>query len=185
MAWPGKWRFLATGTRNESRTPENADGALDQTPIPRGGEIVTDLQNFEGGSAMMLPWFDAVEDPKAVTGVFESMDPTYPHQDVGATAIVGAYEGAYRTRGAVYQWGHEVSGGLWGDQELGRIMRFPANIPDSSDPYNEGVWAGDYRDELAAAIASNGMGIVTDDEMIRDLLAYRGPEPRRGRRGGH
>lgn len=169
----GTWRFLATGTRPEYANPENADGATDQSPI-LDHAIITDLENYQGGSAMMLPWFDADEEPFIASGVTSSMEPTYPDEAVGARPIVGAYEGAFRSQGPVYQWGHEVSGGLWGDQAMGRIMRFPANIPDRSDPYNEGVWAGDYRDELAAAIATNGMGLITDEEMTASMLAFRG-----------
>lgn len=170
----GAWRGNITGTRPENATPENADASWDQVPIPHNAPITTDLENFQGGSAMMLPWFDATESPSAPTGVFESMDPTYPHEDVGARPVTGAYESAVRTLGPVCQWGHEASGGLHGDQALGRIMRFPANVPDRSDPYNEGVWQGDYSDELAAAVATNGMGLISDEEMTASLLSFRG-----------
>lgn len=169
----GSWRELQTGTKPEAAWPENANASFDQTPIP-AEPITTDLENFQGGAAMVLPWYDAKEDPAADTGMYSSMDPTYPHQDVGGESITGTYEAAVQTRGPVYQWGHEVSGGLWGDQELGRIMRFPANVPARYDPYNNYVWSGDYRDELAAAIANNGMGYVTEPEYVESLLMFHG-----------
>lgn len=169
----GSWRELQTGTHSEARWPENADAALDQVPIPTE-PVVTDLLNYQGGSAMMLPWFDAVENPRAETGLYASPDPTYPHWDVGGKPVVGAYEAAVRTRGPVYMWGHEVSGGLHGDQELGRIMRFPANIPDRYDPYNDYVWAGDYRDDLAAAVWGSRHQPPTDEEALSSLLTFGG-----------
>lgn len=169
----GAWRELQTGTKPEWQWPENADAAFDQVPIP-SEPITTDLMNYQGGAAMVLPWYDAKENPEAQTGMYSSMNPTYPQQDIGGRSIVGAYEAAVRTRGPVYQWGHEVSGGLWGDQEMGRIMRFPANVPSRYDPYNEYVYQGDYRDELAAAIANNGQGITTENEYVSSILMYEG-----------
>ena len=177
----GVLRRLPTGTHDESAWPENADAAWDQVPIPTE-EIETDLGMFQGGPAMVLPWWDATENPTAGTGLYSSNDPHYPHQDVGGRGIVGAYEPAVRTRGPVYQFGHEPSGGLTGDQALGRIMRFPANVPDRFDPDAEGVWQGDYRDELAAAIASSGQGVVTETEYIGSLLMYDGPPETKRRR---
>lgn len=169
----GTIRGLNTGVHDESAWPENADAAFDQTPIP---EVPWELPEspLEGGSAMMLPWFDALEDPTAGTGMYASMDPTYPQQDIGGKGIVGAYEAAVRTRGPVYQFGHEVSGGLHGDQELGRIMRFPANVPSRHDPTSDPVWMGDYRDELASAIANNAHGYTTESEYTASLLSYGG-----------
>ena len=146
--------------------PEDADGALDAAGTPPG-PIVT---RIEGGSAMVLPWWDAKEDPSAPTGLYASPDPTpwVLHQDEGGRSIVGAYEGAVRTRGPVYQWGHEPSGGLEGDQAIGRILRFPANKPERYDA--NGVGNVDYRDELAWAIQTNGAGLVTESEYTRELL---------------
>jgi hypothetical protein len=167
----GVWRELETGTKDERAWPENADASFDQTPIPQT-PIVTDLENYQGGPAMVLPWFDAKENPQADTGLYASPDPTYPHWDVGGRSIVGAYEGAVRTRGPVYQFGHEVSGGLWGDQELGRIMRFPANIPSRYDPYNDYVWNGDQRDDMAQAVWNQQIHGPSDDEIYADLIGY-------------
>lgn len=165
----GSWRGLETGTHSETRWPENADMALDQVPIPYD-PIVTDLLNYEGGSASVLPWFDAKEDPRAETGLYSSPDPHYPDQDVGGRGIVGAYEPNVRTLGPVRQWGHEVSGGLTGDQELGRIMRFPANIPARYDPYNVYVTTEDYRDQLSAAVFNNERPPPSDEEITAMLL---------------
>lgn len=167
----GSWRYLQTGTHSEKAWPENADAAFDQVPIPPD-PIETELANYEGGAAMVLPWFDAVENPAAATGLYASPDPTYPHWDVGGKPVVGAYEAAVRTRGPVYQWGHEVSGGLHGDQELGRIMRFPANVPARYDPYNDYVYSGDYRDELAAAMWASRRSVPTDEETYASLIMF-------------
>jgi len=51
---------------------------------------------------------------------------------------------------------------------MARIMRFPANKPERYDP--NGVRNLDYSDELAAAIANNGMGIVTESEYTTELI---------------
>jgi hypothetical protein len=146
--------------------PQDADGALDAAGTPED-PIYTRL---EGGAAMVLPWWDAKEDPSASTGLYASPDPQpwVLHQDAGGKPVAGAYEGAVRTRGPVRQFGHEPSGGLGGDQALGRILRFPANKPERYDA--NGVWNIDYADELAQAIASNGQGIVTESEYTQQLL---------------
>lgn len=169
----GVWRELETGTKDESAWPENADAAFDQVPIPLE-PIVTDLEDKQGGPAMVLPWFDAKEDPQAPTGLYASMDPTYPYWDVGGKSIVGAYEGAVRTRGPVYQFGLEPSGGLWGDQAIGRIMRFPANIPSRYDPYNDYVYLGDQRDEMAQAVWNYDTDPPSDDEVYASLINFSG-----------
>lgn len=168
MTYPnqGTWRDLATGVNPYWGNPEDADGAIDQAGDP--GEPIN--TRIEGGSASVLPWYDALEDPGWATGLITSPNPTYPEEDVGKKSIVGAYEPAVRTRGPVTQFGHESSGGLWGDQAVGRIMRFPANIPDRYDP--NGVSNIDYRDELAASIAANGRGLVTEAEYTTDLLLW-------------
>lgn len=171
----GYWRGLSTGTKPEWQWPENADAALDQVPIPVE-PIETDLDGFEGGPAGSLPWWDASEDPHAGTGFYASMDPTYPYEDIGGRAIVGAYEPAVRSRGPVYPayTGYEPSGGLGGDQAIGRIMRFPANVPDRSDPYNEGVWLGDYHDDLGIAVANNAQGEIPETEYTASILGWGG-----------
>jgi hypothetical protein len=164
MTATGVWRYLPTGT-----TPnEQADGALDQTGIP-SAPIRTDLPG--PGSA---PWYEGLEDPYADTGIpfLQSPDPKYPDESVGALPIVGAYDGTYRTVGSVQAWGHEPSGGLAGDQAYGRIMRFPVNSVSRYDSH--GVKTGDYRDELAAAIAYNGQGEVTEAEYTTQLLLLPG-----------
>lgn len=166
MSLIGAWRKLHVGTQPEYSDPEWADGATDRPGDP-GVPIDRDLF---GGSAIGLPWFDAHEDPFAETGLYASADPAIPRQDVGGRPVTGAYDGAYSTLGPVWQWGHEAGGGLTGDQAIGRIMRFPANVPERYD--GNGVWAGDYSDLLAAAIANNGQGDVTDAEITTSLLLY-------------
>lgn len=167
----GTWRGLPTGVNVMYDNPELADGATDQ-PGDTGAPIETEIT---GGAAMVLPWFDALEDPDQDPGLFHvDINSTSYHdsQIAGAMPIVGAYEPAVKTRGPVRQWGHEVSGGLTGDQEMARIMRFPANIPERYDP--NGVWNIDYADELAEAIASNGYGTVTEQDYTTQLLLLPG-----------
>jgi hypothetical protein len=166
----GTWRGLQTGVDPMYSNPEWADGATDQPGDP-GAPIETPL---EGGGGMVLPWFDAHEDPTAATGLYASMNPTpwVLVQDAGGQPVAGAYEPAVKTRGPVYQWGHEPSGGLMGDQAMARIMRFPANKPERYDP--NGVQMPSYSDELAAAIATNGMGVITESEYTTELINFPG-----------
>jgi len=163
----GTWRGLQTGVNPEYDNPTAANATGSDQPGDPGAPVETEI-DFGGG--MVLPWFDALEDPEAETGLYASMDPNpwVIVQDAGGHAIAGAYEGAVKTRGPVYQWGHEPSGGLLGDQAMARIMRFPANKPERYDP--NGVRNLDYSDELAAAIANNGMGIVTESEYTTELI---------------
>lgn len=162
----GVFRDLSTGVDPQWATPEFADGALDMPGDP-GEPVHTRLEGPWG-----LPWFEGLEDPDSPTGLpfAESPNPSYPNESVGARPIAGAYDGTYRTHGPVYQWGHEASGGLAGDQAVGRIMRFPANIPDRYDP--NGVWNLDYRDELAATIAANQQPLITDAEVTTSLMLW-------------
>jgi hypothetical protein len=160
MAASGVYRGIVTGV-----TPgEAADGALDQAGIP-DAPIRTDFQGPWG-----QPWFDGLEDPYISSGtpMLQSPEPHYPDESFGAIPIVGPYDGSYRTVGPVREWGHEPSGGLYGNQALGRIMRFPTNWVERYD--RNGVKLGDYRDELAAAIASNGQGVVSEAEYTTELL---------------
>ena len=167
----GVLRHLNTGVNPDYTHPLDADAALDQAGDP-GHPIDTYI---EGGGAMVLPWFDAFEDPNAAPDLPElnlSMTAEPQGRLVGARPIVGAYEAAVRTRGPVYQWGNEPSGGLQGDQAVGRIMRFPANIPDRYDP--NGVIMPSYQDELAAAIATNGAGIISEDQVTTEMITLPG-----------
>lgn len=162
----GTWRDLNTGVNPNWGDPENADGATDQAGDP-GAPITTRLEGPYG-----LPWWEGLEDPDSPIGLPfpESPNPTYANESVGASPISGAYDGAYRTHGPVVAWGHEPSGGIWGDQAIGRIMRFPANIPERYD--RNGVWNLDYRDELAASIAANQQPLITDAETTTNLLLW-------------
>ena len=163
----GTWRDLYTGANPHYDDPLNADGALDAPGTP-GEPIAT---RVEGGSAAVLPYWEGLEDPGAETGLYASPDPApwVIHQDAGGAPIVGAYEGAFRTQGAASpHWGLNESGGLTGDQAMARIMRFPANIPDRSDP--NGVTNADWLDLMAADVAHNGMGQVTENEYTTELI---------------
>lgn len=158
------YRDLATGVNPTWADPQDAVPDFDGAGIP-DQPIVTRLEGPWG-----LPWIEGVEDPTAATGLMASPNPTYPQEDVGALPIVGAYEPAVRTLGPIQAFGHEPSGGLNGDQAIGRIMRFPANIPDRYDP--NGVWNVDYRDELAASLANSSEPIVGDAEVTTQLVLY-------------
>lgn len=172
----GTWRDIE-GVEPEWATPEWADGANDQPgtpPVP----IATRIDGPFG-----VPYFDGLEDPfVSWEGPLLSSPnplPWTPNEDVGAVPIVGAYDGAYRTMGPVQAWGLEPSGGmvddngviLMGDQAIGRIMRFPANIPERYDA--NGVYSGaDYRDELVALIANGDLPIVSDAEVTTNLTLW-------------
>lgn len=162
----GVWRDLATGVDPMWGNPQDADGALDAAGTPPE-PIHTRLDGPWG-----LPWWDGLEDPTSPTGLpfRESPNPSYPDESIGAKPLPGAYEPAVRTVGPVRAFGHEPSGGLSGDQAVGRIMRFPANIPDRYDP--NGVWNLDYRDELAASIAANESPLITEAEATTSLLLW-------------
>lgn len=133
----------------------NPDGP--NPTIPRDATINARLEGPWG-----LPWIEGLEDPNASSGmVSPSPNPQIDQPDVGWKMGPGDYEGAFRTRGPIQAWGHEVSGGLWGDQALGRTMRFPANIPDRYDA--NGVWVGDYHDLLAATLQANEVPMFADE----------------------
>ena len=156
----GVWRDLVTGVDPFWADPDemmNDRGIVDEP-------IETRVEGPYG-----LPWYEGLEDPSSPTGLRgQSPEPTYPDESVGARMGPGAYEGAYRTHGTVRAWGHEPSGGVWGDQAIGRIMRFPANIPERWDP--NGVQNIDYRDALAAAIAANNAPVLTDAGVVSELV---------------
>lgn len=158
----GAWQDIATGVNPEYANPENADSSTAHPGMP-SEPIYT---RFDGPWG--APWWDGKEDPFAVSGLFSSANPTYPDQDYGAMPLPGAYEAAFRTHGPVLAWGHEPSGGLGGDQAVGRIMRFPSNVPERYDA--EGVWNIDYMDELAQAIAHGNEPIITEAEYTTSLL---------------
>jgi len=164
--YDGAWKDLETGVNPEGVTPEEANGANDGPGIPTE-PIYTRLEGPWG-----LPWWDATEDPLNIIDVAQSPEPLpwSPQEDVGGRPRIGAYEGAYRTRGPVQAWGHEPSGGLWGDQALGRIMRFPANIPERFDAY--GVWNTDIHDDLAASMDNADLPYQTDTVVTTNLLQW-------------
>lgn len=164
--YDGTWRDLDTGV-DTSLTVAEFSPAFDQPGIPDDHPIVTRLEGPWG-----LPYWEGLEDPFCLVDVPQSPTPLpwSPNEDVGNEPRIAAYEGAYRTRGPVQAWGHEPSGGLWGDQALGRIMRFPANIPERFDPY--GVWNTDPRDDLAAAMAVSDLPYQSDTVVTTDLLQW-------------
>jgi hypothetical protein len=167
--YDGAWRDLATGVNPEWMNPEEANAANDGpgTPVE---PINTRLEGPWG-----LPWWDAVEDPfKLATDIPLTADPQpwSPREDVGGKPMKADYEPAFKTRGPIQAWGLEPSGGLSGDQAVGRIMRFPANIPDRFDPY--GVWNTDIRDDLAGAMAVDDLPYESDAAVTTGLLMWPG-----------
>jgi hypothetical protein len=160
------WRDL------EGTDPRTPLGAPDQPspPIP-STPIVTAIDGPWG-----LPWIDGLEEPGAPSGLLRpSPEPQIDTPDVGWTMPPGAYRGEYRTQGPVQQWGLEPSGGLGGDQAVGRTMRFPVNIPERYDV--NGVNVGDYRDLLAGQLAMNNAPTFTDANVIDDLVLWDGNQP--------
>lgn len=166
--YDGTWRDLATGVNPEWMNPEEANAANDGPGTP-AFPIYTRLEGPWG-----LPWWDGAEDPYCQVQVAQSPNPLpwSPNEDVGNQPRLGAYEGAYRTRGPVQAWGHEPSGGLFGDQALGLIMRFPANSPNRYDPY--GVFTTDVKDDLAASMDIDDLAYVSDTSVTRNLLNWPG-----------
>ncbi len=163
--WDGVWMDLNTGV--DVATMDNMSPAFDQPGIP-AAPIDTRLEGPWG-----LPYWDGKEDPNNFLdflAVSPNPTPWSPNEDVGIRPRVGAYEGAYRTRGAVQAWGDEASGGLWGNQYAGRIMRFPVNIPERWDPY--GVFDTDIKDDLAASMAADNLPYRNDAAVTTSLLQW-------------
>ncbi len=164
--YDGVWRDVYTGVNPEWSTPEENNGANDGPGTPPE-PIATRLEGPWG-----MPYWDGLEDPYALFDGPVSPNPQAwsPNEDVGSEPRKAAYEGAYRTRGPIQAWGHEPSGGLFGDQALGLIMRFPANVPERFDPY--GVWNTDVRDDLAGGMAMDNLPYSNDTEVTTNLLQW-------------
>lgn len=161
------WRDL------EGNDPRWPMGAPNQPspPLPRNAPIITAIDGPWG-----LPWLEGLEDPDASSGLLRpSKNPQIDEPDVGWTMPPGAYRGEYQTLGPVQPWGLEPSGGLTGDQAVGRTMRFPVNIPDRYDA--NGVNVGDYRDLLAGALDANNAPTFTDTNVVDDLVYWDGSRP--------
>lgn len=164
--YDGTWRDIYTGVNPEWADHEEANAANDGPGTP--SEPIT--TRFEGPWG--VPYWEGLEDPHVKVEARFSPNPLpwSPNEDVGGEPRIAAYEGAYRTRGGVQAWGHEPSGGLWGDQNIGRIMRFPANIPERFDAY--GVWNTDTRDDIAAAMANGDLPYQSEAAITTDLLQW-------------
>lgn len=154
---------------NDPRWPVGAPD-LPNAPIPRDAPIITALEGPWG-----LPWVEGLENPSAPSMPKPSADPQMDQPDIGWAMGPGAYRGEYRTLGPVQQFGLEPSGGLSGDQAVGRTMRFPVNIPDRYDV--NGVNVGDYRDLLAGTIDMNNLPSFTDMNVVEDLVYWDGNQP--------
>lgn len=161
----GVMRYLHTGVSREPNPIDESTPDLFESWIPDLPED-TVLPN-------LTPWFDGHEDPNEKPfdmPFIESPDPHYVDWSVGGMIPPGAYDGSYYTRGPVSYGlsGMDESGGLGGDQALGRRMKFDPYVPERYDV--NGIETPSYADELAAAIAANGYGQVSDAEMTSSLL---------------
>lgn len=146
--------------------------AYPDMPIPHNAPVTTPAVGDWGPWG--LPYLDGLEDPNATTGLLKpTADVQMDRPDVGWQMGPGDYRGEYRTRGPVQPWGLEPTGGFSGNQAIGRIMRFPANIPERYDV--NGVNVGDYRDLLAQTLASNSVPEFTDTEVVENLVQWSGP----------
>lgn len=148
------WRGLEIGADADTPNvgPDSIPRHVEDTFLPAAG----------------FPWGDVQEDPETLTHVGITSDPMMDTPDIGNSPIVGAYDGAYATNGPIVHWGYEVSGGLDGDQALGRTMRFQNNGPERYDA--NGVQEPSYADELAARLAANGQGQISEAEFTTSLL---------------
>lgn len=163
-------RGIITGVGPQDSQPvadgqyTNADGALDDTGTPPG-PIETAFPYAVG-----VPYADSVYDiPFADWGSLPVPDPQLSVPDQGAVAGIGAYDPSYaQTPGAVTQFGHEVSGGPYGDQALGKRMVFIPWIPERYDA--NGVQTESYADLVAAAVASQGYPTPDESSYMADLL---------------
>lgn len=161
------WRDLEGENPDWGNSPNEPD-----PPIPHDLPIYTPGVGDNGPWGM--PWIDGLENPDAViSGIQSSPDPQIDRPDVGAVMGPGDYRGEYRTLGPVRAWGLEPSGGWSGDQAIGRMMRFPANIPERYDA--NGVYVGDYRDILASTMAAQNRPAFTDTNVVEDLVQWMGP----------
>lgn len=154
------YRELATGV--PLADTEGGGDEYGQSGIP-DGPITTILPNQTG-----VPWVEGLEAPESAPSLPWTADPQYEDFTTGAMPAPGAYEGSFRTSGPVVGFGHEVSGGPYGDQALGRRQKFSPYIPERYD--RNGVQMPSYADELAAALAYNGQGQVSESEYTTDLL---------------
>lgn len=157
----GALRYLWTGV-DKDKKGGYADGSLDAPGMP-ALPIATDMTFAVG-----IPWYDGQEDPAAPGLDWSSAEPHYPVDDEGALPIAGAYDGAYNTRGPVVNFGHEVSGGPYGDQALGKRQVFLPYVPERYDA--NGVQVGDYADVVAAAVAAGNIPQPDESEYLASIL---------------
>jgi hypothetical protein len=155
MAAPMVWQGFSQGTRQ---------GQPDDPGIYP--DYNADLFALGPWPTTAAPWLDVMEDPNAPGLPLDLVaEPQLPRPDVGAEPIVGAYQ-AWEA-GPVQGWSQE-------EQNSGKIMRFSTNPVLRVDEFGAGVMDGpSYADELAASIANNGAGQVTDSQVTTDLILYR------------
>lgn len=167
MAWTLRGIITGVGPQDSTANSDgqyyNVDGANDDPGTPPG-PVETAIPWAVG-----VPYDEAVwDEPEWVWGGFRSPDPTLPQPDQGAAPAPGAYDGRYADIGAVQRFGHEMSGGPYGDQALGQRMTFLPYIPERYDA--NGVQTESYADLVAASVASQGYPVPQDSEYMADLL---------------
>lgn len=153
------WRGFSQGTRQ---------GAPDEERVPVPDDYGPGLFSPGPWPATAAPWLDILEDPEAPGLPLELVhDPAMPRPDVGALPIVGPYMPS--ERGPVHAFGEE-------GQNVGRVMRFATNSVMRGPGHGEGSSSDSgpsYADELAAAIAANGQGQVSDQTVAGNLVMFR------------
>lgn len=154
MAAPAVWRGFHGGTK---QGPDDAAG------IPPDYDAY-DIFAEGPWPTTAAPWLDALEDPDAPGLGFVSPDPSLPRPDLGAEPIVGPF--MPWELGPVTNFGEE-------QQNVGRTMRFPTNPLMDGAGGNGTNENRSYADELAAAIAYNGQGAVSDNEVYSNLIMFR------------
>lgn len=162
--WATDMPFTLRGIITGVGRGKDPDAALDDAGTPEG-PIETAIPWAVG-----VPYTEGVyDDPSAIQwGGFASANPGLPIPDVGALPGVGAYDPQYSQTGAVQDFGHEVSGGPYGNQALGRRQTFIPYIPERYDA--NGVQTESYADLVAAAVASQGYPTPDESYFVPDLL---------------
>lgn len=155
MVWRGFDRGVRQGSEEQERisVPDTyGDNLFSPGPWP----------------ATAAPWLDILENPDAPGLPLDLVsEPNMPRPDTGALPIVGPYMPA--EIGPVTAFGHE-------GQNLGRTMRFATNSVMRGPGQGEGSSSDQgpsYADELAAAIAANGQGQVSDQTVNGNLVMFR------------
>lgn len=113
------------------------------------------------GKDATIFYVESLEDITA-EGAFPSDDLSLSFPNVGELPIVGAYEGAYNTRGPVIAFSDE-------GQNTGRTMNFGTSQNGFGTP-GDVQDGGGYLDDLAGALEYASMPVITDAQYQTALL---------------